>query len=104
MPEWLDPWGSAGNATRAEVREIFARTATGGPAGESARRGPARGGRGLPRRAWRGLSPRWRRVVVVLGVLALAGLAVAIPAALRTGYKVADGAREADDRDPLAGR
>jgi len=43
-------------------------------------------------------------VVVVLGVLSLAGLAVAIPAAVRTGYEVADAAREADARAEAARR
>ena len=104
MPKGEDLWGSAGDATRAEVREIFARTATDGPPGEPERREPLPGVLGLPRRAWRGLSPGWRRVVVVLGVLSLAGLAIAIPAALRTGYRVADAAREADARAEAARR
>jgi hypothetical protein len=43
-------------------------------------------------------------VVVVLGVLSLAGLAIAIPAAVRTGYEVADAAREADARAEAARR
>jgi hypothetical protein len=104
MPKGEDLWGSAGDATRAEVREIFARTATDGPPGEPERREPLPGVLGLPRRAWRGLSPGWRRVVVVLGVLSLAGLAIAIPAAVRTGYDVADAAREADARAKAAQR
>jgi hypothetical protein len=104
MPKREDLWGSAGDATRAEVREIFARTATDGPPGEPERRRPLPGVLGLPRRAWRGLSPGWRRVVVVLGVLSLAGLAIAIPAAVRTGYDVADAAREADARAEAARR
>lgn len=104
MPKEGDLWGSAGDATRAEVREIFARTATDGPPGEPERRRPLPGLLGLPRRAWRGLSPGWRRVVVVLGVLSLAGLAIAIPAAVRTGYDVADAAREADARAEAARR
>jgi hypothetical protein len=104
MPQGEDLWGSAGDATRAEVREIFARTATDRPPGESERRRPLPGVLGLPRRAWRGLSPGWRRVVVVLGVLSLAGLAIAIPAAVRTGYRVADAAREADARAKAARR
>lgn len=104
MPKGEDLWGGAGDATRAEVREIFARTATGRPPGEPERRRPLPGVLGLPRRAWRGLSPGWRRVVVVLGVLSLAGLAIAIPAAVRTGYRVADAAREADARAEAARR
>jgi hypothetical protein len=43
-------------------------------------------------------------VVVVLGVLSLAGLAIAIPAAVRTGNRVADAAREADARAEAARR
>jgi hypothetical protein len=104
MAKGEDLWGSAGDATRAEVREIFARTATDGPPGESERRQPLPGVLGLPRRAWRGLSPGWRRVVVVLGVLSLAGLAIAIPAAVRTGYDVTNAAREADARAEAARR
>lgn len=104
LPKGEDLWGSAGDATRAEVREIFARRATDGPPGEPERRQPLPGVLGLPRRAWRGLSPGWRRVVVVLGVLSLAGLAIAIPAAVRTGYEVADAAREADARAEAARR
>ena len=104
MPKGEDLWGSAGDATRAEVREIFARRATDGPPGEHERRRPLPGVLGLPRRAWRGLSPGWRRVVVVLGVLLLAGLAIAIPAAVRTGHDVADAARKADARAKAARR
>jgi hypothetical protein len=104
MPEGEDPWRSAGDATRAEVREIFARTATDRPPGELERRRPLPGVLGLPRRAWQGLSPGWRPVVVVLGVLLLAGLAIAIPAAVRTGYRVGDAAREADARAKAARR
>ena len=104
MPEAGDLWGSAGDVTRAEVREIFARRASDGPSGKSERRRPLPGVLGLPRRAWRGLSPGWRRVVVVLGVLSLAGLAIAIPAAVRTGHEVADAAREADVRAEAARR
>ena len=95
----------AGPATRAEVR---GRSSPGGqptglPGGPSAGE-PLPGVLGLPRRAWRGLSPGWRRLVVVLGVLSLAGLAIAIPAAVRTGYDVADAAREADARAEAARR
>jgi hypothetical protein len=104
MPKGEDLWGGAGDATRAEVREIFARRPTDGPPGESERRRPLPGVLGLPRSAWRGLSPGWRRVVVVLGVLSLAGLAIAIPAAVRTGHDVADAAREADARAKAARR
>jgi len=104
MPKVEDPWGGAGDATRAEVREIFARRATDGPPGTSERRHPLPGVLGLPRRAWRALSPGWRRVVVVLGVLLLTGVAFALPAALRTGRDVAGAAREADARAKEARR
>lgn len=104
MPKGQDVWGSAGDATRAEVREIFARRAPDRPPGEPERRRPLPGVLGLPRRAWQGLSPGWRRVVVVLGVLSLAALAIAIPAALRTGDRVSDAAREADARAKAARR
>ena len=43
-------------------------------------------------------------LAAVLGVLSLAGLAIAIPAAVRTGYDVADSAREADARAKAARR
>jgi hypothetical protein len=107
MPEREDLWGGAGDTTRAEVRDIFARSAAGGPAGgpaELERRQPRPGVLGLPKRAWSGLSPRWRAVVVVLGCAALVGLAFAIPAALRYGNDVADAARDADARAQAARR
>ena len=99
MPEREDPWGQAGESTRAEVRDIFARAAPSGPAGlpaELERRRPLPGVLGLPKRAWIGLPPVWRGVVAVLGVLALVGLAIAVPAAVRHGNEVADAARAAD--------
>jgi hypothetical protein len=101
MPECEDPWGQAGGSTRAEVRDIFARHAASRPAGlpaELERRRPLPGLLGLPKRAWIGLPPVWRRVVAVLGVLALVGLAIAVPAAVRHGNEVADAARAADAR------
>ena len=101
MPEREDPWGQAGESTRAEVRDIFARAAPSGPAGlpaELERRRPLPGVLGLPKRAWIGLPPVWRGVVAVLGVLALVGLAIAVPAAVRHGNEVADAARAADAR------
>ena len=101
MPEREDPWGHAGESTRAEVRDIFARAAASGPAGlpaELERRRPLPGLLGLPKRAWIGLPPVWRGVVAVLGVLALVGLAIAVPAAVRHGNEVADAARAADAR------
>ncbi|HKP21851.1 MAG TPA: hypothetical protein VJT68_10055, partial [Thermoleophilaceae bacterium] len=95
MPNGEDPWGSGGDATRAEVRAIFARRAAHGPTLDAERRPPLPSLLGLPRRAWGGLSPGWRRVVVVLGVLSLAGLAIAIPAALRTGNELVKATQEA---------
>jgi hypothetical protein len=103
MPEREDLWEHAGETTRAEVRDIFARSAAGGPA-ELERRQPLPGVLGLPKRAWSGLSPRWRAVVVVLGCGALVGLAFAVPAALRYGNEVADAARDADARAKAARR
>lgn len=107
MPEREDPWSNAGESTRAEVRAIFARHAASAPGGlpaELERRRPLPGLLGLPKRAWIGLPPVWRGVVAVLGVLLLAGLAIAIPAAVRTSYEVADAAREADARAEAARR
>jgi hypothetical protein len=101
MPEREDLWGNAGEATRAEVRDIFARAAASGPAGLSAeleRRRPLPALLGLPKRAWIGLPPVWRGVVAVLGVVAVAGLAIVVPAAVRHGNEVADAARAADAR------
>jgi len=101
MPEREDPWAHAGESTRAEVRDIFARAAASGsvhlPA-ELERRRPLPGLLALPKRAWIGLPPVWRGVVAVLGVLALVGLAIAVPKALRYGNEVTDAARAADAR------
>jgi len=101
MPERENLWGHAGESTRAEVRDIFARHAASRPAGvpaEFERRRPLPGLLGLPKRAWIGLPPVWRGVVVVLGVLAAVGLAIVVPAALRYGNEVADATRAADAR------
>ena len=101
MSEREDSWGQAGGSTRSEVRDIFARHAASRPAGlpaELERRRPLPGLLGLPKRAWIGLPPVWRRVVAVLGVLALVALAIAVPAAVRHGKEVADAAGAADAR------
>ena len=85
-----DPWKSGGKATRAEVREIFARHAA---AHEAESAAPGSGERHLavpgflllPARGWRLLSRRGRAAVVVLAAALVAAVAVLLPPALETG-------------------
>lgn len=82
-----DPWSSGGQATRREVREIFARHAAhaGGPLEAAAeRRSAVPGILRLPARLWR-LMPGWGRVATGALLLALAAaVAVLLPQALET--------------------
>jgi hypothetical protein len=84
MPPDRDPWSSGGEATRREVREIFARHAdhAGGPAAE--RRNAVPGVLRLPARLWR-LMPSWGRFATGALLAALAAaVAVLLPQALET--------------------
>lgn len=86
MPSEPDPWASGGKATRAEVREIFARHAeraeSGRDAGEQERRKPLPSFLLVPVRIWQVL-PVVGKVAVAAMLLALAALAaVLVPPAL----------------------
>ena len=98
MPKGEDLWGSAGGAAARRGAGDLRQDGNRRPAWSAAeRREPLTGSAGPAAksvaRAFPGLA---QRVVVVVGVLSLAGLAIAIPAAVRTGYEVADAAREVD--------
>jgi hypothetical protein len=74
-----DPWSGAGDATRAEVREIFARHADaaanrGAESEQAERRAALPGFLLLPVRGWRSLGRRGKALVLALAA-ALAGLA-----------------------------
>jgi hypothetical protein len=82
-----DPWSGAGEATRSEVREIFARHGAARSDEPEQRRTPLPGFLTLPARGWRALS-RTGKVAVLAVALALAALAVAmIPPALETATR-----------------
>jgi hypothetical protein len=93
-----DPWSSGGEATRREVREIFARHATHAadpiaPAAE--RRSAVPGILRLPGRLWR-LMPRWGRVATAALLVALAtAVAVLLPQALENAAENRENVRQA---------
>lgn len=99
-PRHDDPWSGGREATREEVRAIFARHAAAREAVASAqpeRRSPLPNLLALPARGWRGLSRRGKVVVVALGA-ALFALAVALlPPALETAAQ-----NEANERAATA--
>jgi hypothetical protein len=99
-PRHDDPWSSGRQATREEVREIFARHAAAREAAGSAqpeRRSPLPSLLTLPARGWRGLSRRGKVVVLAVGA-ALLGLAVAlVPPALDNASR-----NEANERAAIA--
>jgi hypothetical protein len=84
-----DPWKGGGKATRAEVREIFARHEA-ARRSESAASGPGErhsavpGFLSLPARGWSLLSSRGRAVVVAVAAALVALVAVLLPPALET--------------------
>jgi hypothetical protein len=85
MPPDRDPWSSGGEATRREVREIFARHtahAAGSVAPAAERRSAVPGILRLPVRLWQ-IMPRWGRVATgaLLAALAVA-VAILLPPAL----------------------
>jgi hypothetical protein len=85
MPPERDPWSSGGEATRREVREIFARHAdhaAGRAAPAAERRRAVPGILRLPGRLWQ-LMPTWGRVATGALLVALAtALAILLPPAL----------------------
>ena len=83
MPPDRDPWASGGDATRREVREIFARHADHTAAAEpEERRAAVPSMLRLPARLWQ-LLPAWGRVAVgALAVVLGVAVAVLLPPAL----------------------
>jgi hypothetical protein len=99
MPPDRDPWSSGGEATRREVREIFARHAThaAGPAAPAPeRRKAVPGVLRLPARLWQ-LMPRWGRIATgaLLAALAAAVL-VLLPPALDNAAENRENQRRAE--------
>jgi hypothetical protein len=98
MPPERDPWSSGGEATRREVREIFARHAdhAGGPVAPAAeRRSAVPGVLRLPGRLWR-IMPTWGRVATgaLLAALAVA-VAILLPPALENAAENRENQRRA---------
>jgi hypothetical protein len=99
-PHHDDPWARGGQATRDEVRAIFARHAAAREAAASAqpeRRSPLPNVLKLPARGWRGLSRRGKVVVMALGAALLALAVALLPPALEGAAQ-----READERAAVA--
>jgi hypothetical protein len=87
-----DPWSRGGDATRAEVREIFARHARAGPAegaaaGEGERRRALPNLLVLPVRGWRALSPAGKAVAVLTAAALLALALVKVPPAIENALE-----------------
>jgi hypothetical protein len=98
MPPDRDPWSSGGEATRREVREIFARHADhgAGPVAPVAeRRSAVPGILRLPVRLWQ-IMPRWGRVATsaLLAALAVA-VAILLPPALENAADNRENTRRA---------
>jgi hypothetical protein len=99
LPE-RDPWASGGDATRREVREIFARHAQQADAAGAAGRGPERraavpGLLRLPSRLWQ-LLPHWGRLAAgALAVALAAAVAVLLPPALENAAENRENERRA---------
>jgi hypothetical protein len=97
-----DPWSGAGEHTRAEVREIFARhaqarAASGAFAEDRERRRALPNVLLLPRRGWRALSPAGKAVAVLIAAALLALAAVKLPPAIRNALE-----NEANERAAIA--
>ncbi len=95
-----DPWASGGDATRREVREIFARHADPSEATQAAgaeeRRSAVPNLLLLPARLWR-LMPRWGRFAVGALLVALAAaVAILLPAALENAADNREAERRAE--------
>ncbi len=95
-----DPWASGGDATRREVREIFARHAdhseAAPAAGAEERRSAVPNLLLLPARLWR-LMPRWGRFAVGALLVALAAaVAILLPAALENAADNREAERRAE--------
>jgi hypothetical protein len=103
MPPERDPWSSGGEATRREVREIFARHAdhaAGSVVPAAERRSAVPGVLRLPGRLWK-VMPTWGRVAT--GAL-LAALAVAVAILLPPALENAAENRENQRRASAANR
>ena len=96
MPPDRDPWTSGGDATRREVREIFARHADHAAAAEpEERRAAVPSMLRLPARLWQ-LLPAWGRVAVGALAVALAvAVAVLLPPALENAAENRENERRA---------
>jgi hypothetical protein len=96
-----DPWSSGRQATRDEVRAIFARHAVAhdatGAGGETERRSPLPSFITLPARGWRSLSRRGRALVLVPAAALLALAVALVPQALENSAQ-----NEADERAAVA--
>ncbi len=83
-----DPWSGAGESTRAEVRDIFARHAAtreaAAGAGHDERRSALPGFLRLPVRGWRGLPLAGKLAVAALALVLAALVAALVPPALDT--------------------
>jgi hypothetical protein len=78
-----DRWSGAGESTRQEVREIFARHAARAAAAPAdQRRRPLPGFLSLPARGWRGLSRRGKALAVALAAALAVLVALLVPPAL----------------------
>ena len=99
MPADRDPWSSGGDATRREVREIFARHAdhaAGRVAPVDERRSAVPGIVRLPGRLWR-LLPTWGRVATGALLVALAtAVAILLPPALENAADNRENQRRAE--------
>jgi hypothetical protein len=92
-----DPWASGGDATRREVREIFAKHADrSGATPTTERRSAIPNVLLLPVRLWR-LMPRWGRVATSALLVALAAAAaILLPMALENAAENRESARRAE--------
>jgi hypothetical protein len=99
MPADRDPWSSGGDATRREVREIFARhadLAAGRVAPVDERRSAVPSIVRLPGRLWR-LLPTWGRVATAALLVALAAaVAILLPPALENAADNRENQRRAE--------
>jgi hypothetical protein len=92
-----DPWASGGDATRREVREIFAKHADrSGNAPAAERRSAVPNVLALPARLWR-LMPGWGRLAVgALLAAVVATVAILLPPAIEKGAVNRENERRAE--------
>jgi hypothetical protein len=98
-----DPWSSGGEATRAEVREIFARyeaERVAMPPADEDRRAALPSFLRLPARGWRALPPRGKAAVAATAAAFVTVLAILVPPALENASEN----RRAEARERAANR